>query len=336
MSAKQPLSVALIALGLLLAGSPAISQAGVTCGQTITSDRVLQSNLNCGGGDGITIARSGVKLDLNGHTISGSPGVGTGVATQGNRNRVKVVDGRIRGFATAVHLQNGDSHEVRALNIARADLGITLDEASLSTIAGNKLSKVATGIELAGGTQNHVRDNTLEGRDVGVGVLISGGSAARIVGNVIKRVRQFGIQDTDSMLTKMANNTIRGTRDHGISISGGTHKSRAVYNQVEGSGETGVRVLDAASSPAVTGNHVTGNDTGISVGNGVYRGRIRINKASNNRGDGINVLDDDTLIRRNTANNNGELGIESNSDYGGRNSAKGNGGPGQCSPASLC
>src|SRR5215208_4535876 len=42
-----------------------------SCGQVITQNVILTSNLNCAESDGLIVGASDVVVDLNGHTISG-------------------------------------------------------------------------------------------------------------------------------------------------------------------------------------------------------------------------------------------------------------------------
>ena len=60
------------------------------CGQTITADTTLNSDLTNCTGPGITIGADDITLDLNGHTITGKgKGVAstTSPATTGSRSR---------------------------------------------------------------------------------------------------------------------------------------------------------------------------------------------------------------------------------------------------------
>ena len=61
------MSLAVAALCL----APSALATHVSCGQRITTDTVLDSDLDCPAGHGIEIAASGVDLDLNGHSVRG-------------------------------------------------------------------------------------------------------------------------------------------------------------------------------------------------------------------------------------------------------------------------
>src|SRR5438552_12880 len=66
---------ALVSLWLIgLAAGPA--QAVIACGKTIKHDTTLGADLTGCSGDGLTIGKDGVTLNLNGHTVSGTGAVG--------------------------------------------------------------------------------------------------------------------------------------------------------------------------------------------------------------------------------------------------------------------
>ena len=69
-------AVLVITAGLALALLPAgVARANhVACGDTITADTTLDSDLTNCPGDGLVIGAGSITLDLNGHTIDGDGG----------------------------------------------------------------------------------------------------------------------------------------------------------------------------------------------------------------------------------------------------------------------
>jgi hypothetical protein len=55
-----------------------------SCGQVITQNVILTSNLNCAESDGLIVGASDIVVDLNGHTISG-PDVDSDTKDSSNR-----------------------------------------------------------------------------------------------------------------------------------------------------------------------------------------------------------------------------------------------------------
>ena len=80
----------------LFARSPAGSAA---CGSVLMANVTLEEDLVCSG-DALTVGANGVRVDLNGHTITGS-GIGVGITIRG-RSLVVVKGGTVRGFVTGV------------------------------------------------------------------------------------------------------------------------------------------------------------------------------------------------------------------------------------------
>src|SRR4029077_3767831 len=94
----------IVVLAALTVAAPPADAAGLVCGQTITQDTTLTSDLSCPSGDGLVVGAHGVTIDLAGHAISGPPGptdgnVGIGVSQYGD---VTVRGGTITGFAMGV------------------------------------------------------------------------------------------------------------------------------------------------------------------------------------------------------------------------------------------
>jgi hypothetical protein len=90
-----------------------------SCGQVITQNVILTSNLNCAESDGLIVGASDIVVDLNGHTISG-PDVDSDTKTSSkvgimipNMNNVVVQDGTIEGFQAGILMTGSQNVEVR-------------------------------------------------------------------------------------------------------------------------------------------------------------------------------------------------------------------------------
>lgn len=155
------LLAALACLAVLVSGEQAVA-ATVHCGEVITHDASLTSDMSCAG-NGIVIGASNVTLDLHGHSITGA-GVGTyetgidvGNRTAGSYRNVVIRDGRVEDFGYGVALQFAG---VRIENVAVSDgeRGVNAYTSDLvlekSSVARNRLG-VATAkrwLELAEGS----------------------------------------------------------------------------------------------------------------------------------------------------------------------------------------
>src|SRR5262245_53249263 len=107
-------------------GSRPAHAAGVSCGDTITTDTTLHQDLVKCPNVGILVGADNVTLDLNGHTIDGdgapTPGCDPnvafcdiGVATEGQRG-VTVKNGSVRDFEAGV--VTFDTRRARLLRIS--------------------------------------------------------------------------------------------------------------------------------------------------------------------------------------------------------------------------
>ena len=100
-------AIGLLAVAAIMGPAVAAEAGGLHCGDTITTDVVLQQNLTCAGNALRVEVAEGqvVHVDLNGHRLKGN-GTGTGiggrtVAANGRTGDLVVGNGTIVGFASA-------------------------------------------------------------------------------------------------------------------------------------------------------------------------------------------------------------------------------------------
>ena len=101
-----------------------------SCGQVITQNVVLTSNLNCAETDGLIVNAGDIVIDLNGHTISG-PDIDSDTQTSSkvgimipNVNNVVVQDGTIEGFQAGVLMTGSQNVEVKGMVIKNNQIGL--------------------------------------------------------------------------------------------------------------------------------------------------------------------------------------------------------------------
>src|SRR5437762_1384317 len=98
--------LALAATGFIaLSGGQALA-APVSCGQVITKDTTLENDLTDCPGDGIVVGADKITLDLNGHTVETSCDCTgqNGIDNTGGYDRVRILNGTVRGFEHSVAL----------------------------------------------------------------------------------------------------------------------------------------------------------------------------------------------------------------------------------------
>src|SRR4030095_4957023 len=75
------------------------------CGATLLTDLNLKNDLTCSG-DAIIVAADDIRINLNGHTITGS-GVGIGITIR-EKQHISIVGGTVRGFVTGIFAAQSD------------------------------------------------------------------------------------------------------------------------------------------------------------------------------------------------------------------------------------
>ena len=170
---------ALVVAGLMGFGASEAPASHVSCGDTITADTTLDSDLDCGDLSGgappaLTIGADSVTLDLNGHMVTASCTSDCGgtvvIDDSGGYDRVRILNGRIRssGVAAGVALVGADRSVLK---------GLSFDE-TLFDLPG-------AGIVLAGSDRNKIKKITSS--DLDPAILLSDSNR-----NEISRSRLIG------------------------------------------------------------------------------------------------------------------------------------------------
>jgi parallel beta-helix repeat protein len=145
-----------------------------SCGQVITQNVTLTSNLNCVESDGLIVSTSGIVIDLNGHTISG-PDVNSQENTSSkvgimvpNVNNVIIKDGTIEGFQAGIMMtgsQNIDLSEIVTKNnqIGLFSSGASIVNAHLSILMNNQIGFAGHSTQQLNIENNILYQNTLVG-----------------------------------------------------------------------------------------------------------------------------------------------------------------------------
>ena len=138
-----------------------------SCGQVITENVVLTSNLNCAETDGLIVNAGDIVIDLNGHTISG-PDIDSDTQTSSkvgimipNVNNVVVQDGTIEGFQAGILMTGSQNVEVKGMVVKNNQIGLfstgsSIVNAHLSIIMNNQI-----GIAAHSTQQSSIEDNIL-------------------------------------------------------------------------------------------------------------------------------------------------------------------------------
>ncbi|MBI1763415.1 MAG: hypothetical protein HYR56_18475 [Acidobacteria bacterium] len=135
----------------------------------------LKRSIQVQSGDAITITADSVTLDLDGHTVSTQAAhTGRGIFVNGATG-VRVINGRVAGFASNVMVMNSVNVNVENLQITGGGFQPGLNGGGPSEV----------GIQLLNSRGGMVRDNNIS--SVNLGIFVRGGESTgnRIFGNTI-------------------------------------------------------------------------------------------------------------------------------------------------------
>jgi parallel beta-helix repeat protein len=328
--------VALAAGATTLGPARPASADHVACGDVITSDVTLDSDLACDG-IGLVAGADEITIDLGGHTVRSLSGLEDGVVVLGHR-RVTVRRGIISDFRLGVAVGEGAGIRVgdatSRLVLIRNGKGIVVGNSERTEITGVVVAgNAAHGIEIFGGSSpsrhNRVVSSEVARNLIGIqisdserdavvasvisenGSPLGGGAGVRlsrastvVVGNEIAGNAGFGVHVTDSEGASVSANVVRdtgGVPAAGILLSA-SRRCLVLGNRLERN-NNGV-VLDESDQNQLGGNTATEHQgAGFRVHNSAHNS-LRLNRAANNT-NGF-VLTGDSRLDPNTGRTNFE------------------------------
>jgi parallel beta-helix repeat protein len=164
-----------------VSGTVAVTSA--SCGDVIDSDLRLENDLTCIG-DALTVAGSDIKINLNGHSITGN-GTGVGIRVTSSQG-VSIHGGIIRGFLQGMFIAASTGIVIKDNEFLQNATAVLLQASSGNTIKGNvarqnSVRAFMLRANLAGvvSTANDIKDNVLVDNPTGIFVI-------SVPGNTIK------------------------------------------------------------------------------------------------------------------------------------------------------
>jgi parallel beta-helix repeat protein len=257
------------------------AQGGLYCGAYVTQNVTLQHDLyGCVEG-GIIIGKSGVTVDLNGHTITGL-GEGDGIAAAGVTG-VTVKNGSVVNFEAGLRLAGVSGslvHDVRFSLNSDASAWI---EAS----TGNKFLRLTMtengdgGFRLIGSSKNRIAGSTVSGAsDFGVG-LEGLSSYNRMVRNKVTLAGE-GVKIDDGTGNRVFRNTLSHNGGAGVEVASDAHQTRINENQTNFNGGDGIFV-------EAFGAQINRNRSGCNGGLGINATQLAVGKDNVAGANGDNV-----------------------------------------------
>jgi parallel beta-helix repeat protein len=234
---------------------------GAYCGAYITQDVTLQHDIyGCVEG-GITIAKSGVTVDLNGHTINGL-GEGDGIAAAGVSG-VTIKNGSVVNFEAGLHFTGVTNSRVIDTRFSlNSDASAWIEGSS-----GNKFKRLTMtdngdgGFKLQSSHNNRIARNTISGAsDSGV-FMETLSSHNRVVRNEVTLAGE-GIKVEGGSHNRVYRNTTSWNGGAGIEVAEDSHHTRVNENQAHHNGGDGIFIEGA-------GTQLNGNHAGCNGGMGI-------------------------------------------------------------------
>ena len=182
-------------LGVCLAiGAGWGSGAGANdlCGLTLTGNLRLDHDLVCAG-DGLIVGADGIRVDLNGHSITGS-GIGTGIVVVG-RTDVTIEGGVVQNFAVAIRLNDATGVVIRHGEFAGNGELLDMQAGTIGNSIKENVFRDSTvrAIMLRGNVRdNEIKNNTLIGNRLGI--LVFAGADNEIKDNFVSGSSLAGIR----------------------------------------------------------------------------------------------------------------------------------------------
>jgi parallel beta-helix repeat protein len=325
-----PACVAILALALTCSiafGAGQASASHVRCGDTITTDTTLDSDLVDCPSNGILIGADGITLDLNGHTIDGDDEpfepcpkdepCDLGVLNEGH-DAVTIEGGTVREFGLGVVVVRAKRNRLRDLAAVENTFeGIFLFRSARSRVHGTSASR-----------------NGVGNSRPGIALIKSDNN--RITRNTMSRNGDLALFMEASDHNLIRHNTARGNPEDGMIIDG--NRNEIVRNRLVRNGG-GILITTVSGGGKAVGNVIRRNVVRNARAGGIAvdccvpkRTLISRNYVVGSGRDGINVLNPSTTITNNRVVRNSRLGIWAVKGVidGGGNRASGNGDPREC------
>jgi parallel beta-helix repeat protein len=274
--------LALIAFAFTGLVTPSKAQGGgLYCGAYVTQDVTLQHDIyGCVQG-GITIAKSGVTVDLGGHTITGL-GEGDGIAATGVSG-VTVKNGSVVNFEAGLRLTGVSNSLVHDTRFSRNSDASAWIESS----TGNKFLRLTMtengdgGFRLVGSSKNRIAGNTVSGAsDFGVG-MEGLSSYNRLVRNKVTLAGE-GVKVDDGTGNRIFRNTLSHNGGAGVEVASEAHSTRVNENQTHFNGADGIFV-------EAVGAQINRNHSGCNGGLGINATQLAVGNDNVAGANGDNV-----------------------------------------------
>jgi hypothetical protein len=286
----------LIVVGPASAAAPA---SAVKCGGVIKKDTTLQSDLSCPGA-GIVIGKSGITLNLNGHTVNSAAdctkpcSAGIGIDNSGGYDRVRIMNGTVsypggycyqsdsQGCGRSIVLAGAKRNKLSGLTITAGFPGISLSDSDHNRISANSITggyglRFGDAIDLVNGSDDNVVADNMTNFANGL-VVVSDSAGNRLARNTMADRYGPEIELSDASQTQVVGNHLTRRGLTAVGSDGSLIAHNDVVGEISISGD-GYRVAnntvlsrvpnDGADGFESQGIDVVGGDANLVRGNAV-------------------------------------------------------------------
>jgi len=303
--------VLLAGICALFAGQTAAG--AVECGQVLTEDTVLDTDLVCPG-DGLVVGAERIVIDLGGHLVRGPyspselwyiPGT-VGIRNDGHRD-VEIRNGRIAFFEHGVSLTRAAGNQVEGLVLGRdlkgtcrsggvIGVGITLFGSQRNQIHANETCG-SEGVVLVESHQNRIEGNQISFGEELDGIVLRRSDENEVIDN------RVGGQRTGILLEQADHNLVKRNHSSGhedaIALYE-SHDNRVIANQAGNADDSSIELVGSDRNLIAQNESPTGEAIGYFVWRS-HHNRIRSNLIGSHFFENIVLRDSDhNELRENT------------------------------------
>jgi parallel beta-helix repeat protein len=268
------------------------AKGGAYCGTYVTKDLTLQHDVyGCVDG-GLIVGRSGITIDLNGHTISGL-GEGDGIAASGVSG-VTVRNGSVIGFEVGLRLTGVTGTQVWDTRLAQnSDASVWLEASTENKFRRLTMTENGDGgFRLIASSRNRIAGNTITGAsDSGI-MMEELSSYNRLVRNKVTLAGE-GIKVEGGSNNRVFRNTTSWNGGAGIEVGEGSLHTRINENGAHHNGGDGIFIEGVATQ-------LNRNKAGCNGGMGIYASSIGAASENWAGGNGDNLGCAGVVCRANT------------------------------------
>lgn len=225
-----------------------------SCGQVVTEDVTLTSDLNCANGDGLIVGASDITINMNGYSITSGEGADAGGTPTANSGEGADAGANAEGTPT------GDAAGVEDPLTTDYDgtSGILVANADNVAIAGlGKIDGFTRGVTFLGSSGGSLSDVQLSGNDIG-GVVASS-SGVEISRNTMTNNGIAVVFDSSNGGVTAFNQIVANLRE-GVLLLGSSDNVVAA-NNMYGNGANGIYLDPMSRGNNIDYNTVFGHDT---------------------------------------------------------------------------